>query len=145
MTKNETAELYFKKIKALLLCPKTEKEKLLTGLRSDVADYLEDHPAATVEELENRFGTPETIADSYQSTMSEAEIRNKLHHKQMIAIAIVIAIGLLLLAAIIGTAIYFARATADVPEYYVIEEVTGQSVPPEVWEEASNNPDTAWA
>lgn len=33
----------------------------------------------------------------------------------------------------------------DVPEYYVVEEHLYQSVPSEVWEEMSNNPDTVWA
>ena len=55
------------------------------------------------------------------------------------------AVSVLFLVIFVGFVLYFAKLMKDVPEYYVVEEHLYQSVPSEVWEEMSNNPDTVWA
>ena len=67
---DEIVEVYFREIKALLLCSKEQKDELLLGLKSDVEDFIEEHPDATLQDLKDHFGTPESIADSYQSTVA---------------------------------------------------------------------------
>ena len=130
---DEIVEVYFREIKALLLCSKEQKDELLLGLKSDVED-LKDH-----------FGTPESIADSYQSTVGESEIRKKFHYSRRMAYIVGAAVSVLFLVIFVGFVLYFAKLMKDVPEYYVVEEHLYQSVPSEVWEEMSNNPDTVWA
>lgn len=145
MTNKPSMDLYFKEIKSLLLCPKSEKEMLLQGLRGDVEDFLGEHPNATMEDIKKRFGTPEEFANSYQSTMSETEIRKKVRDKRMLAYIIGGTVAVVGLAVFIGFVVYLGKLMADVPEYYIVEETLVDSVPSEVWETIMNDPNTVVA
>lgn len=142
---DEIVEVYFREIKALLLCSKEQKDELLLGLKSDVEDFIEEHPDATLQDLKDHFGTPESIADSYQSTVGESEIRKKFHYSRRMAYIIGAAVSVLFLVIFVGFVLYFAKLMKDVPEYYVVEETVMQSVPSELSEELDNNPNTVWA
>ena len=142
---DEIVEVYFREIKALLLCSKEQKDELLLGLKSDVEDFIEEHPDATLQDLKDHFGTPESIADSYQSTVGESEIRKKFHYSRRIAYIVGAAVSVLFLVIFVGFVLYFAKLMKDVPEYYVVEETVMQSVPSELSEELDNNPNTVWA
>lgn len=141
---DEIVEVYFREIKALLLCSKEQKEELLLGLKSDVEDFIEEHPDATLQDLKDHFGTPESIADSYQSTVGESEIRKKFHYSRRMAYIIGAAVSVLFLVIFVGFVLYFAKLMKDVPEYYVVEETVMQSVPSELSEELDNNSNTVW-
>lgn len=142
---DEIVEVYFREIKALLLCSKEQKDELLLGLKSDVEDFIEEHPDATLQDLKDHFGTPESIADSYQSTVGESEIRKKFHYSRRMAYIVGAAVSILVLVIFVGFVLYFAKLMKDVPEYYVVEETVMQSVPSELSEELDNNPNTVWA
>ena len=142
---DEIVEVYFREIKALLLCSKEQKDELLLGLKSDVEDFIEEHPDATLQDLKDHFGTPESIADSYQSTVGESEIRKKFHYSRRMAYIVSAAVSVLFLVIFVGFVLYFAKLMKDVPEYYVVEETVMQSVPSELSEELDNNPNTVWA
>lgn len=142
---DEIVEVYFREIKALLLCSKEQKDELLLGLKSDVEDFIEEHPDATLQDLKDHFGTPESIADSYQSTVGESEIRKKFHYSRRMAYIVGAAVSVLFLVIFVGFVLYFAKLMKDVPEYYVVEETVMQSVPSELSEELDNNPNTVWA
>ena len=141
---DEIVEVYFREIKALLLCSKEQKDELLLGLKSDVEDFIEEHPDATLQDLKDHFGTPESIADSYQSTVGESEIRKKFHYSRRMAYIIGAAVSVLFLVIFVGFVLYFAKLMKDVPEYYVVEETVMQSVPSELSEELDNNSNTVW-
>ena len=142
---DEIVEVYFREIKALLLCSKEQKDELLLGLKSDVEDFIEEHPDATLQDLKDHFGTPESIADSYQSTVGESEIRKKFYYSRRMAYIVGAAVSVLFLVIFVGFVLYFAKLMKDVPEYYVVEETVMQSVPSELSEELDNNPNTVWA
>lgn len=141
---DEIVEVYFREIKALLLCSKEQKDELLLGLKSDVEDFIEEHPDATLQDLKDHFGTPKSIADSYQSTVGESEIRKKFHYSRRMAYIIGAAVSVLFLVIFVGFVLYFAKLMKDVPEYYVVEETVMQSVPSELSEELDNNSNTVW-
>lgn len=141
---DEIVEVYFREIKALLLCSKEQKDELLLGLKSDVEDFIEEHPDATLQDLKDHLGTPESIADSYQSTVGESEIRKKFHYSRRMAYIIGAAVSVLFLVIFVGFVLYFAKLMKDVPEYYVAEETVMQSVPSELSEELDNNSNTVW-
>lgn len=141
---DEIVEVYFREIKALLLCSKEQKDELLLGLKSDVEDFIEEHPDATLQDLKDHFGTPESIADSYQSTVGESEIRKKFHYSRRMAYIVGAAVSVLFLVIFVGFVLYFAKLMKDVPEYYVVEETVMQSVPSELSEELDNNSNTVW-
>lgn len=141
---DEIVEVYFREIKALLLCSKEQKDELLLGLKSDVEDFIEEHPDATLQDLKDHFGTPESIADSYQSTVGESKIRKKFHYSRRMAYIIGAAVSVLFLVIFVGFVLYFAKLMKDVPEYYVAEETVMQSVPSELSEELDNNSNTVW-
>ena len=123
--KTETKELlecFCKEVKSLLLCSNAEKEKFLCGLRTNIEEYLDDHPDITMKELQAHFGKPEDVANSYQYAIGEAEVRKRIRKKRQLwyfmafAMAMVVIVGLILLA------IFMTKATDELPEYFVATE-----------------------
>lgn len=123
--KTETKELlecFCKEVKSLLLCSNAEKEKFLCGLRTNIEEYLDDHPDITMKELQAHFGKPEDVANSYQYAIGEAEVRKRIRKKRQLwyfmafAMAMVVIVGLILLA------ISMTKATDELPEYFVATE-----------------------
>lgn len=55
---------YYRNVRILLFCPGEMKVKILSELKAQVADYLEENPDADMEMLQSRFGTPNQIAAS---------------------------------------------------------------------------------
>ena len=59
-------EAYLKKTeRSLFAFPRNKRKAFLQDFRGCVNSYLEDHPMAPVQALEDFFGTPEAIAESF--------------------------------------------------------------------------------
>lgn len=142
--KTETKELlecFCKEVKSLLLCSNAEKEKFLCGLRTNIEEYLDDHPDITMKELQAHFGKPEDVANSYQYAIGEAEVRKRIRKKRQLwyfmafAMAMVVIVGLILLA------IFMTKATNELPNYYFSVESSAEQMN-SLLSETLNDPNT---
>ncbi len=78
-TINKDIKKYCSEVKKLLACPGGIKFAFISELKNRIYEYIEEHPddEITINDIENRFGTPKDIASSFAS----AEDMQRLHKK----------------------------------------------------------------
>lgn len=89
-------------------CPAPYRRKLMTELPDNLADFVNDNPEASMEDILKHFVSPEKFADECLLTMDETKRRNILHRAAWsgkvvcmgIAMAIAIVLGVIAIAAI---------------------------------------------
>ena len=52
---------YYRAVRRRLICPRALRRQTLENLQSNVAEYLESHPGATMADVEAHFGTAESL------------------------------------------------------------------------------------
>lgn len=88
---------YYNKIRMQLLCSGRMKKRILSGLKEQIASYLEEEPNADMEMLQNHFGTPQQIAAASLEEMPAPEVLRKIRLRKKL----IVIIGIVLLAAIL--------------------------------------------
>lgn len=83
---------YISSVSSLIICPLKQKKAFLAELRSDVENFLAETENATKKDIENFFGTPESIASSFISNTDSAKIKRKISIKNIIILAVVLAL-----------------------------------------------------
>ena len=96
MSDNTLAQ-YFRDVKKLLPCSAKEKQRCIDELEADVTAFLEHHPDASLTEIYDSIGSPESIAKSFMDRVSPNELSHKLSAKRKIVVGI-LAIALVLAA-----------------------------------------------
>lgn len=78
-TINKDIKKYCFEVKKLLACPGSIKLAFISELKNRIYEYIEKRPneEITINDIENRFGTPKDIASSFAS----AEDIHRLHKK----------------------------------------------------------------
>ena len=78
-TINKDIKKYCSEVKKLLACPGGIKFAFISELKNRIYEYIEEHPddEITINDIENRFGTPKDVASSFAS----AEDMQHLHKK----------------------------------------------------------------
>ena len=76
VTQNELKR-YYKAIGQALNCPRSARNSILKNVKSDIEEYLTDHPSASLEELQRMFGTPDTYAREYAANPDLSIISRK--------------------------------------------------------------------
>ncbi|MBQ3016021.1 MAG: hypothetical protein IJD79_04495 [Clostridia bacterium] len=66
---------YLRKIRKALPGSFNTKQAVASTLKSQIENYIEDNPDATIDDVIERFGTPETIANEFDVTEFSAEIK----------------------------------------------------------------------
>ena len=88
---------YYTGIRRELYCDTEAKKRILAAIKENVEAYLEEHPEATFENVQDRFGTPKQIATSYLEELEMPELIGKLKVRRTIVTAICTALGLVVL------------------------------------------------
>ena len=83
---------YVSSVSSLIICPLKQKKAFLAELRSDVENFLVETENATKKDIEKFFGTPESIASSFISNTDSAKIKRKISIKNIIILAVVLAL-----------------------------------------------------
>lgn len=98
-TINKDIKKYCSEVKKLLTCPGSIKLAFISELKARIYEYIEEHPdeEITINDIENRFGTPENVASSFAS----AEDMQRLNKKAKKFIFYKILSAVLLLALIL--------------------------------------------
>ena len=121
--KDTELKKYYKKIRRTLLCPAKEKTKFISDFKNSVDDYLSSHPDASLEEVQTRFGTPRSIAETFAADLSAQTLRK---YRRLRLIKIVIFSVLSAIAAfIIGLSIYILATNDPGFSYEVTVEDNG--------------------
>ena len=100
-------EAYLKQIeKNLFTCPRKKRAAFLRDFRGSLNSYIEEHPHASVQELQNYFGKPEIIAEGFlQSEEYTTTIKVVSSKKRIVRIVLTAACALVTIVFILG-AIY---------------------------------------
>lgn len=75
----KTIKSYYKKVEQLLPLNKIEKSKYMDIFKSNVDDYLYDHPDSDMDTIMEHFGTPESIASCFLSGEDDSYISQKIN------------------------------------------------------------------
>ena len=92
MKKTTVLNEYISSVSSLIICPLKQKKAFLAELRSDVENFLVETENATKKDIENFFGTPESIASSFISNTDSAKIKRKISIKNIFIIAVILAL-----------------------------------------------------
>ena len=104
--KNEF-DAYYKEIeRKLKIAPKRERAACLDEHRGNVEAYLYDYPNATLQEIEENFGTPEEVAEGFLRTSSVWETAKQFSLKRNVTRIILGALAVLAVGATILGAVY---------------------------------------
>ena len=78
-TINKDIKKYCSEVKKLLACPGDIKFAFISELKNRIYEYIEEHPddEITINDVENRFGTPKDIAESFASTEDMQRLNKK--------------------------------------------------------------------
>lgn len=78
-TINKDIKKYCSEIKKLLTCSGSVKLAFISELKTGIYEYIEEHPneEITINNIKNRFGTPEDIASSFVSAEDMRRLNKK--------------------------------------------------------------------
>lgn len=120
---SRAGKIYCRRIRKRIVGTRREKAAFLEPLKGSVEEYQQEHPDATLAELCDHFGKPETIASDYISTLDEEFVRKRLFRAKAIRIGVIIvaAIAAVALGAL-GAAMLVSRAggVADTGDVTII-------------------------
>ncbi|MBE6786130.1 MAG: hypothetical protein E7538_07870 [Ruminococcaceae bacterium] len=102
MKKDLLLNEYISSVSSLIICPSKQKKAFLAELSSDVEGFLAENKNATKEDVEKIFGTPESIATSFISNADSVKIKRKLSIKNIIILAVILALLIYLAFAVIS-------------------------------------------
>ncbi|MBQ6863606.1 MAG: DUF1700 domain-containing protein [Clostridia bacterium] len=120
---NKDIEKYLSQVKSYLHCKKADKTAILADIRTAVFEFAEDSATVSIEDIYNRFGTPEEIAKAYLSDAEPNNIKKAVNIRKVFVIAVVIALSMLALTFLI-TIIDSHSNEIIYYEHGAIEEVT---------------------
>lgn len=102
-------------IKKSMLCPTSQKDKIIGGLKDSILDYVEENNITDITKVYEHFGEPQNIANQMISYTEPRKIINAMSVKKILLTGIIIAL-LIFSIVIIGAAIDGHR---DVGGYYI--------------------------
>lgn len=106
------AKKYLRAVRRQLPCGHREKRRYIVDLKLAVLPYMLLHPDATAEELCSRFGSPQSIADSYLSTADTSDLA-KLHFQKR---RLELACASLFLVLVVGSSIVIRANDRRIPK-----------------------------
>ena len=121
MSDNTLAQ-YFRDVIKLLPCSAKEKQRCIDELEADVTAFLEHHPDASLTEIYDSIGSPESIAKSFMDRVSPNELSHKLSAKRKIVVGI-LAIALVLAAIVASLAAVTTHMRQDFYDGYYVETI----------------------
>ena len=113
---------YYRDIRKALPCGWFHSRRLMKDLRSSVAQFLQESPNATFQDITNRFGTAQQIAEAYAEQLPPEKLRKSISIRKRI-VAIVAASCAI---AVMGWLIYLAAVTIEIHNrepYYITVEI----------------------
>ena len=131
---NSVQKQYFREIKDLLPCSARQRRRCVMKLEDTVSSFLERDPNATLEDLHEAFGSPESIAEAFLERLSPEEFSKRLSAKWNIAISIIAIVALLAIVLSVVSIVfandihnyhngYFVDTRSELPSNFSISPV----------------------
>ena len=79
LLKNRSIRKYIRQTKYYFPYIGKKEHLFFQKLQSDLSEYLEDHPAASYEDIVNEFGLPKDLAVNYYDECSVSELVRRFH------------------------------------------------------------------
>lgn len=111
---------YYRRIRSFLPCSYKQKKQLITGIRQNVALYLEENPEADIRAIQGHFGTPDQIAAACLEEISLPELLRRLRIKRKILAIIGITATLCVVTYSTVMAILAKESASAINGYYEI-------------------------
>ena len=83
---------FLRRIRSWLPCPGSMKRMILSDIRDNALDFLQEHPEADYASLEAQFGTPDRLAASYIQDLDTRKLLRELRLKRRVTTAVVAAL-----------------------------------------------------
>lgn len=124
---NKALKRYLRRVKKNLPCSGKEKGKIVGDLKNNITDYLLACPDATLQDIEEHFGSPESIALSCVEQTEVNTIIKKIRIRKTVLhiVAATAALIVLLWAGVVGWAAVQAN---DNSHSRVIDYINGEII-----------------
>ena len=122
--KQNLIDLYLKQVKKH--CPSSFRKKLMTELKSNLLDFLDDYPDSTLEDICRHFGSPETFSSEYILTMDDEQRQKLINHSKWNRRCVLAGIILIVLI-ILTTAVWIIHENSQHVTPYYHEIITDLS------------------
>ena len=97
-------------------CPFSFRRKMLFSLKSGIADYIEENPDSSIDDIINHFGLPKNFATEFVASIDDKKFLRNLSVKTAIKYAAIIGfVIVVLLTVIICIIIGVERARPALP------------------------------
>lgn len=115
---------YYRQIKSWLPCSRKLKNALIFRLKESIQAYLDANPEADLDQVQARFGAPETIATAYVEEMGTDKLLRdlRIRRKVVTLVAGTMAVVLSLWLGVVGWAIVREiKSSNNTIESYITE------------------------
>ena len=103
-------------------CPFSFRRKMLFSLKSGIADYIEENPDSSIDDIIERFGKPETFAPEYIAAMDDNERIKAFRTAKIIKCSIIVGVALFILIVFV-TAVCIIIENSRTAVYYYYEVI----------------------
>lgn len=101
-SKEKQLKEYYSEVSKALPCSVKQKKIFLAQLKNDVDTFLLDSPDASVEEIKLRFGTAQSIAESFIYSSDFTSLKKATDIKKILLIGVIVALAVYLAFVIIS-------------------------------------------
>lgn len=97
---NKLCKKYISSVKSLFPILGREERKYIKNLKSEIENFIEDNEITAMEELFQKYGSPNEIISNYYSEMSLDNMLKKINKKRLLKIIVTVFIIILLIVLI---------------------------------------------
>lgn len=110
---------YCRMLHRALACTPQLRKRLVAQMQESVADYLDENPQTTMQDLYEHFGEPKQVAENALQELDPKELQNQLKRARWRRLLVVLVLG----AGIVFSGWYLGRLTINIiaGQFYFVE------------------------
>lgn len=120
---------YLRQVTAISKACGVYRKPMVEGLRADLEDYLDEHPEATKESLQQHFGHPEDYVKEFLNGVSSEELAQNLSAKRFRK-KLAIIVTAVILTAFVGLCLWVGIRNSQTAQEYYWYEVYDEGITP---------------
>ena len=114
---------FLRRIRSWLPCPGSMKRMILSDIRDNALDFLQEHPEADYASLEAHFGAPGRIAASYIQDLDSHKLLQELRLKRRITTAVISVLVAALLVWVGAAIVSISDFKSHNKGHWVVDEI----------------------